>query len=102
MEAKRQTLYNMQGFRNSGQAVELLCLKGSPLELEAKKEKFKIHSFYSTLGVLFFLIRKGKKYQVLHAQTSHILTYCVLTKPFHKATIIFSKRVEFCSTRFFH
>ena len=98
---ERQTLYNMQGFRNSGQIVELLCLKGSPLELEAKKEKFKIHSFYSTLGVLFFLIRKGKKYQVLHAQTSHILTYCVLSKPFHKATIVFSKRVDFVPRGFF-
>ena len=98
---ERQTLYNMQGFRYAAQTVELLCRKNFPLEAEAKKEKFKIHSFHSIIGVVSFLIKKGKNYDVLHAQTSHILTYCVLTKPFHKATIVFTKRVDFVPRGFF-
>ncbi len=98
---ERQTLYNMQGFRDAQQSVELLCRKDFPLEAEAKKQGFKTYGFNSIFSVLFFLITKGKNYNVLHAQTSHILTYCVLTKPFHKATIIFSKRVDFVPKGFF-
>jgi glycosyltransferase involved in cell wall biosynthesis len=94
-------LYNMQGFRDAQQSVELLCRRNFPLETEAKKQGFKTHGFNSIFSVLFFLITKGKNYNVLHAQTSHILTYCVLTKPFHKATIIFSKRVDFVPKGFF-
>ena len=98
---ERQTVYNMQGFRYAEQTVELICRKNFPLEAEAKKEKFKIHAYHSIIGVIYFLIKKGKNYDVLHAQTSHILTYCVLTKPFHKATIVFTKRVDFVPRGFF-
>lgn len=98
---ERQTLYNMQGFRDAQQSVELLCRRDFPLEVEAKKQDFKTHGFNSIFSVLFFLITKGKNYDVLHAQTSHILTYCILTKPFHRATIIFSKRVDFVPKGFF-
>lgn len=98
---ERQTLYNMQGFRHAQQSVELLCRRGFPLEAEAKKQGFKTHGFNSIFFVLFFLITKGKNYDVIHAQTSHILTYCILTKPFHKATIVFSKRVDFVPKGFF-
>lgn len=92
---ERQTLYNMQGFRNSGHEVELLCRKGFPLERKAKEANFKIHSFKNVIGVIIFLLLHGKKYSCFHAQTSHILTYCILTKPFHKALVIFSRRVDF-------
>lgn len=98
---ERQTLYNSLGFRNENCEVELLCRKNYPLEIEAKKNNFTTHPFHSIFSVIWFLITKGKNYDVLHAQTSHILTYCVLTKPFHKAKILFSKRVDFVPKGFF-
>jgi glycosyltransferase involved in cell wall biosynthesis len=98
---EKQSFYNMQGFRNAGITVDLICRKGYPLEKKALKEGFNVYSFNSIFGVVFFLIKHGRKYEVMHAQTSHILTYCVFTKPFHKVKIIFTRRVNFRLKAFF-
>lgn len=97
---ERQTLYNMQGFKNVGISPHLICRKGFPLEFQARKEGFTVYAFQSIFGVILFLITKGRKYNFLHAQTSQILTYCVFTKIFHKAKIIFTRRVNFIQKGF--
>jgi glycosyltransferase involved in cell wall biosynthesis len=98
---ERQTLYNMHGFRNAGLHVELLCRKGFLLGQKARQDDFTVHSFNNIGGVTRFLMRKGGEYDVLHAQTSHILTYCILTKPFHKTKIVVTRRVIFAPRGFF-
>jgi glycosyltransferase involved in cell wall biosynthesis len=90
---ERQTLYNMIGFRQAGVHVELLCRAGAPLEAKARAEGFTTHAFANTIGVFFFLAFRGRRYQVMHAQTSHILTYAVLTRVFHKAKLVFTRRI---------
>ncbi|SFD11418.1 Glycosyltransferase involved in cell wall bisynthesis [Chitinophaga sp. CF118] len=92
---ERQTLYSMQGFKDSGVRVALLCRKNYPMETKARAEGFKVISYSNIFGVLFYLILRGWRYDVLHAQTSHILTYCILSKPFHQAKILFTRRVDF-------
>jgi glycosyltransferase involved in cell wall biosynthesis len=92
---ERQTLYAMQGLKKAGISVHLVCRKNSYLERYAKKEEFNTYSFNTVLGVMFYLITKGKNYDFIHAQTSHILTYCVLSKPFFNAPILFTRRVDF-------
>lgn len=92
---ERQTMYTMSGFKEAGINVELLCRKNYPLEKKANEKGFKTQSFSNIFGVLFFLIFKGSRYDVLHAQSSHILTYAILSKPFHRAKIIFTRRVDF-------
>lgn len=92
---ERQTLYNMIGFRDAGYEVELVCKKGFPLEKRAHELNFKTHSFSHTVSVYFYLLFKGKNYNFLHAQTSHILTYCVFSKWWHKIPIVFSRKVDF-------
>lgn len=92
---ERQTMYCMSGFRDAGVSVALLCRKNYPLETKAREMGFKTVSFSNVLGALFYLIFNGRKYDVLHAQSSHILTYLVLSKPFHKAKLIFTRRVDF-------
>jgi len=92
---ERQTLYNMQGFRNAKQHVTLICRKGFPLEARSREEGFVTCSFNNIFGVLWFLITKAHRFDVLHAQSSHILTYCILAKPFHRSKIIFTRRVDF-------
>lgn len=92
---ERQTLYNMQGFRDAEQDVALVCRKGFPLEAKSRQEGFATFSFNNVFGVLWFLITKGHHYDVLHAQSSHILTYCILAKPFHRRKIFFTRRVDF-------
>jgi glycosyltransferase involved in cell wall biosynthesis len=97
---ERQTLYNMQGFREASITVHLVCRKGSSMETMAVREGFITHSFKSIIGVIFFLIQSGNKYDFLHAQTSQILTYCVFTKYFNQAKIIFTRRVNFIQKGF--
>ena len=92
---ERQTIYNMQGFRDAGHEVGLVCREGCPLAKKAVDEGFKVFSFENIFGVIGFLTTSGSKYDVLHVQTSHILTYCLITKPFHRRKIIFSRRVDF-------
>jgi glycosyltransferase involved in cell wall biosynthesis len=92
---ERQTIYNMQGFRNAGCDVELVCRKNYPLARAASENGFNIHGFDSIFGVIGYLILHGHKYDILHVQASQVLTYAVLTKPFHRRKIIFTRRVDF-------
>jgi glycosyltransferase involved in cell wall biosynthesis len=92
---ERQTLYNLLGFQDAGCDVALVCRKGFPLEHEALKAGITTYAFSDVFSVVSFLITSGSQYDVIHAQTSHILTYCLATKPFHKAQILFSRRVDF-------
>jgi glycosyltransferase involved in cell wall biosynthesis len=90
---ERQTLYNMMGFRNAGHQVSLLCSKRGPLEARAKEEGFKTYAFSNVFSAFFFLMFRSRKYDILHAQSSHILTYAVLAKRFHGNKIIFTRRI---------
>ena len=92
---ERQTLLNAIGLIEKGFIVHLVCRKGSVLEKKALEQKLKVYSLGSTVSVLFFLIINARKYDALHAQGSKILTYCILSKPFHNTKIIFTRRINF-------
>lgn len=92
---ERQTIYNMEGLKQAGEEIFLLCRKGYPLEKKALQKGFKVYSYKNIFGVIFFLIINGRKFDILHSQTSHILTYCLITKPFHWTRIFFTRRVDF-------
>ncbi len=98
---ERQTLYNMQGFKKKGIETVLICRKNSPLYYRSLNENFTTHGFSSVFGVILFLITKAKRFDCIHAQTSHILTYCVFTKWFHRRKVIFTRRVNFTPKGFF-
>lgn len=92
---ERQTLYDILGFKASGIQVAVLCRKGCPLEAAALEAGVEVYAFSNTLQVLWFLMTKGRRFDIHHAQTSHILTYTVFTKWFHGAKVVFSRRVSF-------
>lgn len=92
---ERQTLYNAKGFTDAGMEVDVLCRKHFPAEKKAKEHGFLTFAFTNIFGVIFFLITKGGRYHILHVQTSHILTYAILTKPFHMAKVVFTRRIDF-------
>lgn len=98
---ERQTIYNIRGFIEKGHQVSLICKKNSPLQKAALEGGFSTFAFNNIFQVIGFLIKSGKNFRIIHAQTSHILTYCLLTKPFHRAKIIFSRRVVFKPAGFF-
>jgi glycosyltransferase involved in cell wall biosynthesis len=90
---ERQTIYNMQGFRDTGFHVSLLCCKDCPLEARAEAEGFETFSFHNIFGALFFLLFKCRRFDLFHVQSSHMLTYAVLAKRFNHKRIIFTRRI---------
>ena len=92
---ERQSHYLMSGLLQSGIDVELLCRKDFPLHKKSSDLNIAIHSFKNVFQVVIFLIANGCKYDVLHAETAQILTYCVLTKPFHRSKVVYTRRLDF-------
>ena len=92
---ERQTIYNMRGFRDAGQEVALICRKNYPLEKKALEEGCRVFAYNNVFGVISYLISNARQFDLVHAQASHILTYCIVTKPFHRKKIIFTRRVDF-------
>jgi glycosyltransferase involved in cell wall biosynthesis len=92
---ERQTLYNMTGFRNRGLEVALVCRKNTPLEKAAISQGFKVFAFTGIVALSRFLATKGKDFDIMHAQTAQVLTWCVLTKALHRCKIVYTRRVNF-------
>lgn len=98
---ERQTLYNMIGLREAGYEVHLLCREGNPLYNKSVEAGFITYGFTSVWKICWFLIGKGNRFSLLHAQTSQILTYAVFTKLFHRRPVVYSRRVDFVPKGFF-
>ncbi|GGP20719.1 glycosyltransferase family 4 protein [Silvimonas iriomotensis] len=92
---ERQTFLTMLQFREEGHTVHLLSRAGSDMGRRAREAGFVVHECKGAGGVLAFLIRQGRQYDVLHVQTGHMLTWAVLTRWLHGAPVIYSRRVAF-------
>jgi len=92
---ERQTLFGLQGFKELDHEVELLCLENFPLHQKAKEAGYKCHTVSSHTGTISFFLKHGRKFDILHVQTSKQLTYALLTKPFHRSKIVYARRVDF-------
>ncbi|MCU0469016.1 MAG: glycosyltransferase family 4 protein [Arcicella sp.] len=98
---ERQTYLNMLGFRELGLDVELLAKHGGTLAQKSANADFQTHAIQSRWEGLKFLIRNGKNYDILHAQTSKAQLLAVLSKPFHQRPVVYSRRVNFKISGFF-
>lgn len=98
---ENQTMLSLIGFRTLGHEAELLCMKGSVLHLQAEAAGFVCHTITSNSKSIGFLMKHGSAYSILHTQTSKQLTYCILTKIFHKSKVVLSRRVDFVPKGFF-
>jgi glycosyltransferase involved in cell wall biosynthesis len=92
---ERQTFFALKGFRDLDQQVELLAMDGFPLNEKSQKLGITCHTVKSHWGVIPFLIRKGHLYDILHVQTASLLTFAVLTKPFHRCKVVYTRRLDF-------
>ncbi|HET6993296.1 MAG TPA: glycosyltransferase family 4 protein [Bacteroidia bacterium] len=98
---ERQTWYNIKGFRDASQQVELLCLEGFPLQEKTKELSIPIHTISSKLKTFFFLAGKGSSYDIIHVQTANAQFHAWLSKPFHRRKIVYTRRVDFVPKGFF-
>ena len=80
---ERQTLYCMMAFRDAGHQVELLARAGGPLAQRAAEQGFTVHAVRHVPGQIGFLASRGRRYDIIHAQTANTVTWDVLTNPLH-------------------
>jgi glycosyltransferase involved in cell wall biosynthesis len=92
---EKQTLLTIQGLLGLDVQTELLCRQNHPLARKARKQNIICHEIGTALEAMSFLTRHGSEYDILHAQTAKAQSFAVLTKPFHKTKIVYTRRVDF-------
>jgi len=92
---ERQTLLTMQQLRELGESVELVARRGEALALAARAEGFTVHEVDGTAGLAGFLLRRGRRFRVLHAQTANTLTWLALLKKWVGRPVVFTRRTAF-------
>ncbi len=92
---ERQTLLCMRQFRDAGHEARLLARKGSELAQRARREGFAVHEPASLFGVAAYLLRQGRGFDILHAQTANMLTWLAALKPWLGAKVVFTRRTAF-------
>lgn len=92
---ERQTLLSMQEFRRAGHDVVLLARRGGELAQRAHDDGFAVHSYASVVGLCLFLLRRGRRFDVLHAQTANTITWLALCKKWLRRPIVFTRRTAF-------
>lgn len=96
---ERQTLLSMRQFRDAGHQVSLLARRGSELARSASAEGFLVHEHASVVSLCGFLLRRGRSFDILHAQTANMMTWLALLKPVLGHRVVFTRRTAFAVTR---
>ncbi|HEY9281601.1 MAG TPA: glycosyltransferase family 4 protein [Eoetvoesiella sp.] len=92
---ERQTLLCMQQFRNAGHDVALLARKGAALAAAARQDSFTVHEYKSVVGLCFFLLAHGRRFNILHSQTANTITWLAVFKWWLRRPIVFTRRTAF-------
>ncbi len=91
---ERQTLLCMEQMRLAGHTVSLLAREGGALAARARDAGFTVHACANIAGVCRFLLTRGRRYAILHAQTANMVTWLAIFKPWLKGKV-FTRRTAF-------
>jgi glycosyltransferase involved in cell wall biosynthesis len=97
---ERQTLFTLQGLKEAGVDVGILCRSGFPMEEAALKLGVTVHAVKSQVEAAKFLAFEAKEYDIFHPQTGKGHSLAAYMKPFHKKPILYTRRVNFTQTGF--
>lgn len=97
---ERQTLWTVEGLLKKNIDCELMTLKNSLLYHKAIKANINVIAVKDSLDTLKKLSKLKNKFDIIHTQTGKTHTHSVLTKPFHRTPVIYTKRVNFASKGF--
>ncbi|WP_028573958.1 glycosyltransferase family 4 protein [Desulfonatronovibrio hydrogenovorans] len=92
---ERQTLLTIKGLKLAGLDPHLLCLDGYPLFQKASQKNLPVIGVSSQIQALKTLARRGSEYDLIHAQTGRAQSLAVITSPFHRRKIVYTRRVDF-------
>src|SRR5690625_4040370 len=92
---ERQTLYCMRQFRDAGHHVSIMARRGSAMAQRAASEGFQVIEQGSPAAQIKFLLRSGRMFDIIHAQTANTVTWAVLTRWAHRRPVVCSRRTDF-------
>ncbi len=92
---ERQTFYTAGGLMNLGNEVTIACYPSGKLFEHAKEHHIKTVTFSRPLRFAWWLMKHGSAFNIIHCQGSKELTWVALTKRFHRAKIVLTRRVNF-------
>src|SRR5690625_557992 len=92
---ERQTLYCMRQFRDAGHDVGSRARRGSLVAQRAASDGFQVIEQGSPAAQVKFLLRSGRRFDIIHAQTANTVTWAVLTRWAHRRPVVFSRRTDF-------
>ncbi|NGM86438.1 glycosyltransferase family 4 protein [Parapusillimonas sp. SGNA-6] len=92
---ERQTLLCMRELQVAGHQVALLARAGGELARRARKEGHEVHECRNVAALCLFLLKAGRRYDILHAQTANTITWLALLKPWLGRRVAFTRRTAF-------
>ena len=92
---ERQTLLSMEGLRDAGVTVTLLCIKNRPLWQRAREAGFLVVGAAHHLAVLWHLLAHGNRYSILHAQSSRAFSFAAFAAIYIRTPVVYTRRVDF-------
>ncbi|HIQ30589.1 MAG TPA: glycosyltransferase, partial [Aquifex aeolicus] len=92
---ERHTYCTLKALKSLGIDVDLLARRDSPLAKKAKGLNITVYEVSNHLEALGFLIGRGKKYDVIHAQTPKTQNIALFSKPIHRRPIVCTRLVDF-------
>jgi glycosyltransferase involved in cell wall biosynthesis len=92
---ERQTLLTAHAQRHLGHDVELTVRAGSELARRSIDDGFNVHYARNAISLTSWLALHGARFDIIHAQTAGSVTGAVLSKPFHRRPVVFSRRTDF-------
>jgi glycosyltransferase involved in cell wall biosynthesis len=92
---ERQTVLSMEGLRDAGVDVTLLCLRDRPLVRKAREAGFSVIAVSNQLGALRHCIFHGGNYSVMHAQSSRGFGFAAVATLFTGTPLVYTRRVDF-------
>ncbi len=92
---ERQTLLTMKGLLKAGFHPHLLCLEDHPLAVRANHESMPLVTVRDQKQALVYLVKNGRSFDLLHAQTSKAQSLAVMSLPFHRRKVLYTRRVDF-------
>ncbi|HLS43561.1 MAG TPA: glycosyltransferase family 4 protein [Paenalcaligenes sp.] len=95
---ERQTFSTAAHLHQSGHRVTLLVREGGPLHERAREAGITVAGVKANAGLAMYLLRHGRRFDIVHAQTAGSLSIISLLKNVCGYRVVFTRRTDFSSS----
>ena len=92
---ERQVLLTLRELRRAGHEAALLARRGGELARRALAEGHTVYECSGAAALCAALLRHGRRFDILHAQTANTLSWLALLKGWLRRPVVFTRRTAF-------